>query len=66
MPKLREKNDNMVMGIIYAYVQVAEEFVGAETQAWNSKARVFLWLLFHVEMLVMGPKWETMNVSLDD
>ena len=44
------------MGIIYAYVQAAEEFVGAETQGWNSKAHVLLQLLFHVKMLVMGPR----------
>ena len=46
------------MGIIYAYVQAAEEFVGTETHSWNSKASVFIWLLCHVEMLVMGPKRE--------
>ena len=46
------------MGIIHAYVQAAEEFAGAETQAWNSKACIFLWLLFHVKMLIMGPKRE--------
>ena len=46
------------MGIIYAYVQGAEEFVGTDTYTWNSKANVFLWLLFHVELLVMGPKQE--------
>ena len=50
--------DDVVMGIIYAYVQAAEEFVGTETPSWNLKASVFLWLLFHVEMLVMGPKRE--------
>ena len=44
------------MGIIYAYVQVAEEFDGTETYAWNLKACVFLWLLFHVEIFVMEPK----------
>jgi len=57
-PALREQFDDVVMGIIYAYVQAAEEFVGTYTYAWNSKASVFLWLLSHVEMLVMGPKRE--------
>ena len=50
--------DDVVMGIIYAFVQAAEEFVGTETHNWNSKASVFLWLLFYVEMLVMVPKRE--------
>ena len=36
----------------------ADEFVGRDTYAWNSKANVFLWLIFHVELLVMGPKEE--------
>ena len=44
------------MGIIYTYVQAAEDFVGTDTHHWDSKANVFPWLLFHVEMLVMGPK----------
>ena len=44
------------MGIIYVYVQAAEDFLGTETYFWNSKAHVFLWLQLHVEMLVMGPK----------
>ena len=57
-PALREQLDDVVMGVIYAYVQAVEEFVGTDTHAWNSKANVFLWLLFHVEMLVMGPKCE--------
>ena len=46
------------MGIIYSYVQAAEDFVGTDTHDWNSKANRFLWLLFYMEMLVMGPKQE--------
>ena len=34
--------DDVVMGIIYDYVQAAEEFVGTETHNWNSKTSVFL------------------------
>ena len=33
LPKLQEQFDDVVMGIIYAYIQAAEELVGAETQA---------------------------------
>ena len=50
--------DDVVMGIFYAYVQAAEEFLGTETHNWNSKASLFLWLLFHIETIVMGPKRE--------
>ena len=49
------------MGVIYACVQAMEEFVGTDTHAWNSKANVFLWLLFYVEMLVMRPKREKLG-----
>ena len=55
---LREQFDGVVIGIVYAYVQAAEEFAGTETQAWNLKARVFLLLLLYVEMLVVGSTWE--------
>ena len=58
LPKLQEQFDDVVTVIIYVYGQVAEKFVGAETQDWNLKAHIFLWLLFRVEMLVMGPKQE--------
>ena len=53
---IQKQLDDVVMGIIYAYVHAADEFVGIDTHDWNSKANVLLWLLFHVEMLVMGPK----------
>ena len=51
---LREQFDDIVMGVIYADVDAAH--VGLDTYAWDSRAHVFLWLLFHVEMLIMGPK----------
>ena len=53
-----EQFDDMFMGIIYSYVQAMDEFVGVETYAWNFMSCVFLWLMFHVEMLVLGPKQE--------
>ena len=55
---IQEQSDDVVMDIIYAFVRAAEEFVGTDSHDWNSKAGVFLWMLFHVEMLVMGPKHE--------
>ena len=44
------------MGIVSVYVNAAEHYIGEETYAWNSKAHAFLWLMFYVEMLILGPK----------
>ena len=46
------------MGIIYAYINGVEQYVGEETHNWNSKTHVFLWLMLFVEMLILGPKHE--------
>ena len=51
---LRSPFDDIFMGLIYAFIDTSQHYVGTETSAWNSHTYVFLWLLFQVEML-MGP-----------
>ena len=48
MPSQQKQFANVVMGIIYSYDQATKEFVGTAIHDWNSKADIFLWLLFNV------------------
>ena len=50
--------DDVFMGIIHAYVNAADKYVGDDTEPCDSQVHVFLWMLFHVEMLIMGPTRE--------
>ena len=46
------------MGIVHAYVNVADKYVGYDTKSWDSQVHVFLWMLFHAKILIMGPTQE--------
>ena len=48
------------MGIVYVYVNAVEQYIGEETYPWNSKAHVFLWLVFHEDelLILVGPTRE--------
>ena len=44
------------MGVIHAYNEASQTYVGSDAPTWNTESFVFLWLLFHIEMLILGPK----------
>ena len=53
------------MDLVYAFIDASQHYVGMETSVWNSHAYVFLWLLFHVEILIMGPQNEKLDNKLE-
>ena len=64
-PALKTQFDDIFLNIIKAYVEAANTYIGEEEPEWNSKAHVFLWLLFHVEMLVLGPQKDKKSESIN-
>ena len=44
------------MGVIKASVSASQTLVGREEMDWNAKDPVFIWMPFHVEMLILGPQ----------
>ena len=57
-PGFRNQFDDMFMDIVHAYISAVDKYMGDDAEPWDSQAHVFLWMLFHVKMLIMGPKRE--------
>ena len=45
------------MGVIDASNEAASSYIGTDGQpAWNTDKEAVMWLVFHVEMLILGPQ----------
>ena len=52
----RDEFDNIFMSLVHAFNEGSQEYIGADTYVWNKASYSFLWLLLHVEMLILCPQ----------
>jgi len=57
-PSLLSAVDDIFGGLLLAYEEGSKRYEGRPTQDWNARGFVFLWLLSHIEMLLLGPQKE--------
>ena len=64
--RLRAEFDDVFIGIVKASNGAANSYVGETIlPEWNTDHQTVTWLLFHAEMLILGPK-KTMDESIKD
>ena len=46
----------MFADVIQAYVTASQHYVGEEASQWDTQGHLFMWLIFNLERLVLGPQ----------
>jgi len=55
-PSLRAEVVDVFVGLLFAYEEGSKRYEGSPTPDWNARGFVFLWLISHMEMLLLGPQ----------